>query len=249
MYARDKTSRGGAVLADLRRPLPQALRPPAFAARALPEASCCESGNLKQAWTLDDLASMCGIDAAGLAATVERFNEHAAQGRRPRLRAGRVGLQPGARRPEPRAAPVPRPDRRGAVLRGADAARPTSARAAAWSPTSTAAVLDESGRTDRRPVRDRQQHGDGDGPPLPRPRRQHRQQHGVRLPRRAAGRRHASGASRRSSVQRDAVAADRDRPRRALARRRDHLAPRSTAARSTTIAMPSSSRSNAPTAS
>ena len=33
---------------------------------------------------------MCGIDADGLAETVEHFNEHAAQGRRPRLRPGRV---------------------------------------------------------------------------------------------------------------------------------------------------------------
>jgi 3-oxosteroid 1-dehydrogenase len=39
-----------------------------------------KSGRLKQAWTLDDLARMCGIDAAGLKATVERFNEHAAKG-------------------------------------------------------------------------------------------------------------------------------------------------------------------------
>jgi 3-oxosteroid 1-dehydrogenase len=39
-----------------------------------------ESGNLKQAWTLKDLARMCGIDEAGLAETVERFNQHAANG-------------------------------------------------------------------------------------------------------------------------------------------------------------------------
>lgn len=39
-----------------------------------------ESGRLKQAWTLDDLARVCGIDPAGLARTVDRFNEYAAQG-------------------------------------------------------------------------------------------------------------------------------------------------------------------------
>ncbi len=39
-----------------------------------------ESGRLKQAWTLDDLARMCGIDPAGLAETVERFNANAEQG-------------------------------------------------------------------------------------------------------------------------------------------------------------------------
>ena len=35
---------------------------------------------LKQAWTLDDLAHMCGIDPAGLSETVDRFNQNAAQG-------------------------------------------------------------------------------------------------------------------------------------------------------------------------
>jgi 3-oxosteroid 1-dehydrogenase len=39
-----------------------------------------ESGRLKQAWTLADLARMCGIDPAGLAETVERFNRDASQG-------------------------------------------------------------------------------------------------------------------------------------------------------------------------
>jgi 3-oxosteroid 1-dehydrogenase len=39
-----------------------------------------ESGRLKQAWTLKDLALQCGIDPVGLAETVERFNEHAAKG-------------------------------------------------------------------------------------------------------------------------------------------------------------------------
>ncbi len=39
-----------------------------------------ESGRLKQAWTLGDLARMCGIDPAGLAETVERFNANAEKG-------------------------------------------------------------------------------------------------------------------------------------------------------------------------
>lgn len=39
-----------------------------------------ESGRLKQAWTLDDLARLCGIDAAGLGETVERFNANAERG-------------------------------------------------------------------------------------------------------------------------------------------------------------------------
>jgi 3-oxosteroid 1-dehydrogenase len=39
-----------------------------------------ESGRLKKASTLAELASQCGIDADGLLETVEHFNEHAAQG-------------------------------------------------------------------------------------------------------------------------------------------------------------------------
>jgi len=39
-----------------------------------------KSGRLKQAWTLDDLARLCGIEPVGLAETVERFNEHAERG-------------------------------------------------------------------------------------------------------------------------------------------------------------------------
>jgi 3-oxosteroid 1-dehydrogenase len=35
---------------------------------------------LKQAWTLEDLARICQIDPAGLAATVEHFNQNAEKG-------------------------------------------------------------------------------------------------------------------------------------------------------------------------
>ncbi|MET0661990.1 MAG: FAD-binding protein, partial [Ilumatobacteraceae bacterium] len=79
MYARDKTAK--AVPAWLifddcyrQRYAHQRSHPGHFPRKLL------ESGNLKQAWTLTDLANMCGIDPAGLAATVERFNEHARNG-------------------------------------------------------------------------------------------------------------------------------------------------------------------------
>jgi 3-oxosteroid 1-dehydrogenase len=39
-----------------------------------------ESGMVKQAWTLNDLAQLCGIDPGGLSDTVERFNANASQG-------------------------------------------------------------------------------------------------------------------------------------------------------------------------
>ncbi len=42
-----------------------------------------ESGRLKKASTLAELAGLCGIDADGLAETVDHFNEHARDGRDP----------------------------------------------------------------------------------------------------------------------------------------------------------------------
>ncbi|HEX2383533.1 MAG TPA: FAD-binding protein, partial [Acidimicrobiales bacterium] len=79
MYARDKTSRAVPcwLIFDDRyrkRYAHVRSRPGRFPREVL------ESGRLKQAWTLDDLAGMCGIDAAGLSETVERFNENAAKG-------------------------------------------------------------------------------------------------------------------------------------------------------------------------
>jgi 3-oxosteroid 1-dehydrogenase len=82
MYARDKTSRAvpcWLIFDDRYRKRYAHLRssPGRFPRKLL------ESGRLKQAWTLDDLARMCGIDAAGLSETVERFNANAAQGTDP----------------------------------------------------------------------------------------------------------------------------------------------------------------------
>jgi 3-oxosteroid 1-dehydrogenase len=79
MYARDRTSRAvpcWLVFDDRyrKRYAHQRSRPGRFPKRLL------ESGNLKQAWTLPDLARLCEIDADGLVATVERFNEHARRG-------------------------------------------------------------------------------------------------------------------------------------------------------------------------
>ena len=78
MYARDKTSRAVPcwLIFDDRyrkRYAHQRSSPGRFPRKLL------ESGMLKQAWTLKDLAHMCDIDPAGLAETVERFNENAAQ--------------------------------------------------------------------------------------------------------------------------------------------------------------------------
>ncbi len=82
MYARDKTSRAvpcWLIFDDRYRKRYAHLRsrPGRFPKTLL------ESGMLKVAWTLTDLAHMCDIDAAGLSETVERFNEHAVHGSDP----------------------------------------------------------------------------------------------------------------------------------------------------------------------
>ena len=79
MYARDKTSRAvpcWLIFDDRYRKRYAHLRsrPGRFPKKLF------ESGMLKQAWTLDDLARLCGIDPAGLSETVERFNKHASEG-------------------------------------------------------------------------------------------------------------------------------------------------------------------------
>jgi 3-oxosteroid 1-dehydrogenase len=79
MYARDKTSKAVPcwLIFDDRyrkRYAHQRSRPGRFPRKLL------ESGMIKQAWTLDDLARTCGIDPAGLSETVAHFNENAARG-------------------------------------------------------------------------------------------------------------------------------------------------------------------------
>jgi 3-oxosteroid 1-dehydrogenase len=79
MYARDKTSRAvpcWLIFDDrYRKRYAHQRSSPGRLPRKL-----LESGMLKQAWTLDDLAHMCGIDSIGLSETVDRFNGNAVQG-------------------------------------------------------------------------------------------------------------------------------------------------------------------------
>jgi 3-oxosteroid 1-dehydrogenase len=82
MYARDKTSRAVPcwLIFDDRyrkRYAHQRSRPGWLPKKLL------ESGMVKQAWTLGDLARLCDIDPAGLAETVERFNQNAERGSDP----------------------------------------------------------------------------------------------------------------------------------------------------------------------
>ena len=79
MYARDKTSRAvpcWLIFDDRYRKRYAHVRSrPGYFPKKL-----MESGRLKKALTLAELAEQCGIDADGLAETVEHFNEHAARG-------------------------------------------------------------------------------------------------------------------------------------------------------------------------
>jgi 3-oxosteroid 1-dehydrogenase len=87
MYARDKTSRAvpcWLIFDDRYRKRYAHVRShPGWFPREL-----LKSGRLKQAWTLADLASLCGIDATGLTETVEHFNEFAAKGEDPEFGRG-----------------------------------------------------------------------------------------------------------------------------------------------------------------
>jgi 3-oxosteroid 1-dehydrogenase len=83
MYARDKTSRAvpcWLIFDDRYRKRYAHSRscPPGRIPRKL-----LESGLLKQAWTLGDLARMCDIDVTGLSGTIAEFSEHAALGTDP----------------------------------------------------------------------------------------------------------------------------------------------------------------------
>ena len=116
MYARDKTSRAVPcwLIFDDRyrkRYAHQRSRPGRFPRKLL------ESGMLKQAWTLDDLAHMCDIDPAGLSETVERFNGNAARGIDPDYGRGESAYNRASGRPQPQGPSLPRSDRRAPVLR------------------------------------------------------------------------------------------------------------------------------------
>jgi succinate dehydrogenase/fumarate reductase flavoprotein subunit len=68
------------------------------------------SGYLERGRTLEELAEKCGIDPAGLAATVSSFNEHAVVGEDPEFGRGRSAFNRGSgdpeHRPNPSLAPI-----------------------------------------------------------------------------------------------------------------------------------------------
>jgi 3-oxosteroid 1-dehydrogenase len=104
MYARNKTSRAVPcwLIFDDRyrkRYAHQRSRPGRFPKELF------ESGRLKQAWTLGDLATLCSIDPSGLSETVERFNENAARGIDPDYGRGESAYNRALGDPNPRVHP------------------------------------------------------------------------------------------------------------------------------------------------
>ena len=104
MYARDKTSRAVPcwLIFDDRyrkRYAHQRSHPGRFPKKLL------ESGMLKEAWTLKDLARMCDIDPDGLSETVERFNENAVLGIDPDYGRGESAYNRALGDPNPRVHP------------------------------------------------------------------------------------------------------------------------------------------------
>ena len=226
------------MLADLRRPLPQALRPPAVAPRALPEEAARER------------QPEAGVDARRPRQHVRHRPRRAGGDRRALQRARRATASTpttgGASRPTTgrsatRTARCTRASARSTRRRTTRCrcCRPTSARAAVSSPTSTRRVLDEQDApidglyaTGNSTATVMGRHYLGPGASIA-----NSMVFGYLAARHAAGR---QSTSRRTVIAR----------RRALARAAaTHAAPRGAAAGSTTIAMPSSSRSNAPGAS
>jgi 3-oxosteroid 1-dehydrogenase len=104
MYARNKTSRAVPcwLIFDDRyrkRYAQQRSIPGRFPRKLL------ESGMLKQAWTLPDLARLCDIDPAGLSETVERFNDNARQGADPDYGRGESAYNKALGDPNPKVHP------------------------------------------------------------------------------------------------------------------------------------------------
>ena len=179
MYARDKTSRAvpcWLIFDDRYRKRYAHLRsrPGRF------PRSLLESGMLKQAWTLNDLARVCEIDAAGLSETIERFNENARLGIDPYYGRGESAYNRALGDPNhkvhPCLGPIDEPPYYAVQVVPGDIGTcgGVAHRRARAGPGPT-------GPADPWPVCNGERHRHCHGPPLPRPRCEHRQHHGVRI--------------------------------------------------------------------
>ena len=153
-----------------------------------------ESGRLKKASTLAELAGLCGIDADGLAETVEHFNEHAANGVDPDYGRGESAYNRSLGDPNRKVHPCLGPIDE-APYYACEVLPGDIGTCGGLVTDEHARVLDEQRPAHRGPLRHRQQHRHGHGPPLPRPGCEHRQHDGVRVPRGAARGRGGEGGS------------------------------------------------------
>ncbi len=101
-----------------------------FQKRTIPDEAVIEQGAVKRADTIGELARQIDVPPKALEETVQRFNEFAATGPRPRLRPRTVGVQHLPGRSGTQAQRRARAYRSGAVLRDPGCSRPTSALAA-----------------------------------------------------------------------------------------------------------------------
>ena len=108
--------------------------------------SWLDSGYMKKADTLAELARLCGIDAAGLAAEIAKVQRLLPHRRRSRVRPRRPRIRSRARRPHGQAQSEPRRDRAGRRSTLSRCIPATSARRAASSPTSTRACCARTAR-------------------------------------------------------------------------------------------------------
>ena len=178
-----------------------------------------ESGRLKKAATLAELAGLCGIDADGLAETVDHFNEHAANGVDPDYGRGESAYNRSLGDPNRKVHPCLGPIDE-APFYACEVLPGDIGTCGGLVTDEHARVLDEQRPAHRGPLRHRQQHRHGHGPPLPRAGREHRQHDGVRLPRGAARRRRGQESSRWLTSSREGRHRHRRRQRHRAGHRR-----------------------------
>ena len=147
--------------------------------RRLPEEAF-ESGAVRRADTLEELAREIGVDPNGLARTVQRFNEYAVKGLDPDFGRGQSAYNdclgdPG-HKPNAALGPLDRAPYYATEIYPGDVGT-----CGGLITNEHAQVLDETRYADPGSVRDRQRHRDGDGPHLSGRGREHREHDGLRL--------------------------------------------------------------------
>ena len=180
MYERDKTSRAVPCWLIFDDRYRKRYAHVAIAPRALPPPDAGERAAEEGVRRWPTSPAMCGIDADGLVETVEHFNEHAAKGVDPDYGRGESAYNRSLGDPNRKVHPCLGPIDE-APYYACEVLPGDIGTCGGLLTDEHARVLDEQGRPDRGPLRHRQQHRHGHGPPLPRPGGEHRQHDGVRV--------------------------------------------------------------------